>query len=149
MSKDISNSETVKKVENNDNISFFKKNKKILIIMIFILLVVLLVFFFNRKTDEISKVKKLLNSNYYNISCIDKYCDEIVAYKGDPNGKTYIDLLKSDGTEVADFKIKNIAEAKTIPEPVTLGKNWFISKNVNNETKKIDSYSLMNKNGKT
>ena len=125
-----------------------KNNKLILFIVLAVIIIIGFVVFINRKTDEISKVSKLLNTSYYKIDCIDSTCDEIAAYKGDPNGKTNVILLRSNGKEVASYKIKSVADSKYTIEPIGLGSNWFVAKNINNETKKVDSYSLINKRGK-
>ena len=124
-----------------------KNNKLVIFIVLGIIVVIGFIFFLNRKTDEISKVKKILNSNYYKIDCINKKCDEIAAYKGDPNGKTDILLLKSDGKEVSKYKI-DYSNTKNVLEPIGLGNDYFIAKTINSDTKKTSNYLLINKKGK-
>jgi len=126
---------------------YIKNNKLIIIIVLGIIIIVGFILFLNRKTDEINKVSKILNSSFYNIVCIDRNCDEIAAYKGDPNGKIEVVLLNNDGNEVSSYKM-DMSTSKTTIEPVGLGNNWFVAKNINNETKKVDSYSIINKKGK-
>ena len=126
---------------------YIKNNKLIIFIVLGIIIIVGFILFLNRKTDEINKVSKILNSSFYNIVCIDRNCDEIAAYKGDPNGKIEVVLLNNDGNEVSSYKM-NMSSSKTTIEPVGLGNNWFVAKNINNETKKVDSYSIINKKGK-
>lgn len=130
--------------------SFDFKNKKILFVAAFLLFVFLIVFFIFRntkKTDEITKVDKILSEQYYNIECMDSKCDNLIAYSGDSSKTSEVTIVKSDGTQVAKYSVKFDAEEKVTKTPFAVGSNWFLYKKVDNETKKEVGYSIANKNG--
>ena len=126
------------------------KNKKILFVAAFIIFVFLIIFFVfknSKKYEEITKVDKILSEQYYTVDCLDSKCDSLAAYSGDAAKDSTVTLVKSDGTQVAKYKINNNAEDKVTKSPVALGNNWFIYKKTDNESKKEIGYSIANKNG--
>ncbi|MBQ3475051.1 MAG: hypothetical protein IJH20_02645 [Bacilli bacterium] len=126
------------------------KNKKILFVAAFIIFVFLIIFFVfknSKKYAEITKVDKILSEQYYTVECLDSKCDSLAAFGGDAAKDVTVTLVKSDGTQVAKYTVKNNAEDKVTRTPVALGNNWFIFKKVDNESKKEIGYSIANKHG--
>ena len=126
-----------------------KKNSKIKYIIVFgIIIIFVISLFCKSKNTDIKHVNKILPQKYYMISCLDSNCDGIVAYKGSKLGKSKITLLNNKGDIVAKYKDVYDAKEKTVKEPISLGKNFFIYKKVNSNTGNIVGYSIGNKKGK-
>lgn len=100
------------------------------------------------KSDEIKHVKKVLPNKYYNVQCLDNYCDQIAAYKGSRTGKTKVSLLTGNGKVVAKYVDKYDSKAKVRREPLAVTKNYVLFKNVKVKDGKIASYSIADKRGR-
>lgn len=141
-------------IEKDDKVVAVKKKKTINVKLILIILVAVLlvvgIFFIAKlfKSDDIKHVKKILPTKYYDIECLDSYCDQIAAYKGKRTGKSRVYLLTGDGKVVAKYNDVYDSKAKIRKEPFAVTKNYVIFKYVTVKDGKIASYSIANKRGK-
>lgn len=137
------------KKENNDNFKDYEK--LILFIIIGIILLISIIFFITKfvsGNQNIKSVKRILETKYYYVDCIDSYCNGFVAMKGDKLNKTTIELINVDGKKVASYKEKYDSKNKNIRTPYQLTNKYFIMKTINSKTSKTEKYSIMNKKGK-
>lgn len=126
-------------------------NKKFLIIAICIAIVLFVSGYFILsyvKSDDIKTVKKVLDTDYYSVECLDEGCSGIMASSGEKLKKSTITLLNKDGKKVAKYTENYNSKAKTLKEPYQVAKNYFIMKVVNSKDNEISSYTINNKNGK-
>ena len=141
-------------VKNEDKEIKIKKKKtinvKAIVCFVVAVIIILAIFLIVRslKSDYIKYVKKVLPTKYYNVECLDSYCDQIAAYKGKRTGKTRVSLLTSDGKVAAKYNEKYDPKAKTRREPLAVTKNYVLFKNVKVKDGKVSSYSIANKRGK-
>ena len=137
------------KIINSKNTKKENKKKKIILVIILVFVIALATIIVRIiKNDNIKHVNKVLSQNYYMIDCLDSDCNGIAAYKGAKLGKSTVELINSQGKVIAKYKDVYDAKAKTVKEPVSLGKNYFIYKNTDVSSSKITGYSIANKNGK-
>ena len=128
-----------------------KLNNKNLIKLFVIVVIVVGLFFFVKsrfKNDNIKSLDRVLKEKYYSIECLNSSCTEIAAYKGEQTGKTEVTLLRSSGDKVASYKTYYKTSAKTENKPYALGNDFFLSKSVDNSSKEVKSYSIVDKKGK-
>lgn len=128
-----------------------KKNTKKYIICFIIVAAIIYGIIFSIKyftNGNIKSVKRVLKEKYYNITCLDSKCYQIVAYNGNKTGKTKVTLLTGEGREVASYTYKYNVNAKTVSEPYMISNNYFIYKTSNVSSGKVTSYSIGNKKGK-
>ena len=141
-------------VKNEDKERKIKKKKtinvKAIVCFVVAVIIILAIFLIVRslKSDYIKYVKKVLPTKYYNVECLDNYCDQIAAYKGKRTGRTRVSLLTSDGKVAAKYNEKYDPKAKTRREPLAVTKNYVLFKNVKVKDGKVSSYSIANKRGK-
>ena len=137
-----------KKTPIKDKINISKK--KILFGLGFVVFIFLVAFFVFRntgKSEEITKVERVLQEDYYSVECLDTKCDGLIAYSGDASKESKVTIVKSDGTKVASYTVKYNAEDKITKTPVAIGDSWFIYKKTDNGSKKESGYSIANKYG--
>lgn len=142
----------------NDNITKDKDNKKInksiSFIIIGIIFLILIIFGITKfvsglsNNQNIKSVKKVLNTKYFDVDCIDSSCNGFVAMKGDKLKKATIDLINVEGKKVASYTEKYNSSDKNIRTPYQLTDEYFIMKTINSETSKTEKYSIMSKKGK-
>ena len=130
--------------------NFLKNNKKwiglaILLVLIVCIIIVIVKYVQN---DDIKKVNKVLKTKYYNIECIDSYCNGIVAEKGEKLKDTTVVLLNNEGKKVAQYKYTYDSKAQVEKKPYQISNNYFLMKKTNIKTKEVVGYSICDKNGK-
>ena len=145
--------EKVEIIEKKKDISSkkcFLKKKNILILAaaaVVILIAIIIIMKLRGTNGEITKVDKVLGEDYYNISCLDTQCNQVAAYSGDSTKESTVVLLDKDGNKVAKYSYTYNADEKVSKTPIALGRDWFIFKKTDNETKKAVGYSIADKKG--
>ena len=56
------------------------------------------------KVDTITKVKRVVDTKYYNVECLDTACDYIMAAKGNKLGKSTVYIFDANGKKIASYK---------------------------------------------
>ena len=100
------------------------------------------------RSDDIKSVKRILKSKFYNIECLDSYCNTVMAEEGDKLKVSKVYLLDKDGKVVAKYKNKYNANDKYSRKPYQAAKNYFIMKQSNITDNKVVGYTINAKNGK-
>ena len=124
--------------------------KKILISTAILVILVISIFLIYLKLNsgEIRSVKKILSTEYYDISCVDSNCNSIAAYTGDKLGESKIYLLNSDGKIVGKYSENYDSKSKTTNKIYQIMDNYYIVKNIDNESKDVKKYIIYNSKGK-
>ena len=100
------------------------------------------------KSDDIKSVKRILKNKYYNVECLDSYCNSIMAEEGNKLKTSKVYLLNKDGKTVAKYTSKYDANAKTTKKPYQVSNNYFIMKKSNVTDNKVVGYTINSRNGK-
>ena len=149
--KTVTFEEKKEEKSSNSNKSGLKNKKNIFIVCGIILFVIVAIIIFCKlsgNNGEITKVDKVLGEDYYNISCLDNDCNQIAAYSGDSTKDTTVSLINKEGKIVAKYSYTYNADDKVSKTPSAIGRDWFIFKKVDTESKKTVGYSIADKNGK-
>lgn len=126
------------------------KNKKTILIILGVVIVIIGIFIVaNLKNDgRISKVKRILDTKYYDIECLDSYCNSIMASKGEKLKESTIELYNNEGKKVAKYKTVYNSKEKITKKPYQVANNYFIMQKIKNGTSDIEGYTINDKKGK-
>lgn len=100
------------------------------------------------RSNDIKSVRKILKPKYYNVECLDLYCNGIKAEEGNKLGKSKITLLNKNGKIVAKYTTTYDSKAKFKFNPYQVTTEYFISKKVSVSDNKVVGYTINNRNGK-
>ena len=145
----VENKKSVK-IENN-NIE--NKNLIVSIIIIISLVIILLIiniFFGNAlnigdSKKDISKVKKIINEKYNEITCINENCDYVVAISGNGLDKTVYTIFSINGKKITQFDINYSKSKERSTGVVGISKKFLVTQTATDEGY---NYSIRTLSGK-
>lgn len=156
--KESNNKEEKTEIKENAKVKEEKVEKKDSNIFIVTFLVIgilgILVFInfissgFNNKNDkysDISKVKKILNTKYNKIECVDSDCEYVVSLLGDELKKSIYTVYDLQGKKIATLKIDYSKKSEGLVDIVAATKKYIITRTLKKDE---FTYMLRGTNGK-
>lgn len=99
------------------------------------------------KIDKITKVKKILDTEYNDIKCVTEECDYVVASKNGKNGVVKKYIYSFEGKKILSYKEKNDNKSKTINEVSSVTSKYIIFKQQNKKDLEIVGYYITDLKG--
>ena len=153
--KETNESDVLEQEESLENNDVNKGNNVLLkkIITVFIIIIAIIVLgniIFNKfnNNNNIKSVKKILDTKYSDVSCIDSNCEKIMAIDGDKLSKYKVLLFNSNGKKVSEYKATYDSNSKSVEMPVDLSDKYYISETTSIDNVEDINYSIKNSKGK-
>lgn len=123
-------------------VSMTKKQKILFVIALIIIILMVYLILTNKKIDGITKVNKIFDEKYYDVKCINKKCDYIIASNGDESKKSKKYIYSYSGKKISSYKETFNSNSKTSNEISEVSENYLIFKKVNKNNNDITGYYL-------
>ena len=123
-------------------VSITKKQKILFVIALIIIILMVYLILTNKKIDGITKVNKIFDEKYYDVKCINKKCDYIIASNGDESKKSKKYIYSYSGKKISSYKETFNSNSKTSNEISEVSENYLIFKKVNKNNNDITGYYL-------
>lgn len=123
-------------------VSMTKKQKILFIVALIIIILMVYLILTNKKIDGITKVNKIFDEKYYDVRCINKKCDYIIASSGDESKTSKKYIYNYSGKKISSYKETFNSNSKTSNEISEVSENYLIFKKVNKNNNDITGYYL-------